>query len=318
LNAQATAIAAFLDAAGWAGAASEPVSADWSTRRYLRLRKGGRSVVLMDSRADPSVGRFVAIGRWLRGLGLHAPEIVVADEMQGLLLLEDLGDRLLARAVEEGADEQHLYDLALEAILTFQRAEPPAFLPPMDDAALIALLDLFLDQRPMPPAAAARDGFRAVWSRLLPLCRRGRPGFLYRDYHAENLMVLGHGRTLWDLGLIDFQDGHVGPPVYDLVSLVQDARRDVPPAVAERVVERFRAVHGLGRDEVEVMLAIMGAQRALRILGVAARLEQSGRRLPAGILPRVRAHLRRNLSHPVMAPLRSWCARHYPDLVGVA
>lgn len=304
-----TAIATFLAAAGWSEARRMALGADWSTRRYERVTLGPRTAILMDSPPDQPVGPFVQVAAWLRSIGLHAPAILAGDEAAGLLLLEDFGDRLLARAIGEGADEAALYDLAVEALLRMQEATPPAWLPMLDAAGLLRLLDLFLEH-----AAPAGDAacFRAAWAWALETTPLGPARFLYRDYHAENLMLLADGPGLSSLGLLDFQDAHRGPRAYDLVSLVQDARRDVAPAVACRCVERFRSACGLDAETMDLQVAVLGAQRAMRILGVVARLEARGRAFPASLVERVRGHLGVSLTHPALAGLRAWCAAHYP------
>jgi aminoglycoside/choline kinase family phosphotransferase len=313
------ALRGFLEAAGWGEAERRPLGADWSQRRYERLALGDRTAVLMDAVADQPVGSFLAVGRWLRGIGLHAPEIYAADEASRILLLEDLGDVLVARAIAQGADERMLYELAVDVVLRFQEAPAPAFLPSLDDEGLLALLELFLEFEAAAADEAAKAQFREIWAELLPSARLGPDVFLYRDYHAENMLWLPHERGLWRLGLIDFQDAFRGPPLYDLVSLVQDARRDISADVAAAVVERYlEARPDMRRDVAGTAIAILGAQRALRILGVLRRLETvQGRSMPISLGARVRRHLVRNLKHPVLAGLRGWCERHAPGILSV-
>jgi aminoglycoside/choline kinase family phosphotransferase len=251
------------------------------------------------------------VDRWLRSIGLHAPELLAVDEPARLLLLEDLGDDLLARVLARGGDEAALYRLALDAVLRFQDAPPPDFLPALDGPGLLALLDLYLDFAAGPLDSAARLRFADVWRELLPLARTGPDVFLYRDYHAENLILVPGEPGLWGLGLLDFQDAFRGPAAYDVVSLVQDARRDVSPAVAEAVVDAYLAARpSLGRDAFAAAVAVLGAQRAMRILGVIGRLQQTqGRSFPKGMRERVLGHLRASLAHPALAELRRWCDR---------
>jgi aminoglycoside/choline kinase family phosphotransferase len=302
----------FLAAVGWARAQRQALGADWSNRRYERIRLAGTSAILMDAAGDAPVGAFVAVDRWLRGIGLHAPELLGIDEPEGLLLLEDLGDALLARVVAEGGDELALYHLALDAILHFQDAEPPAFLPVLDEAGLLGLLDLYLDfATPLLPAEA-RAEFAGLWQGLLQQACHGAGVFLYRDYHAENLLWLPHEHGLWRLGLLDFQDAFKGPAAYDLVSLIQDARRDVAPEVAAAVVQRYLAARpAFDPESLAIAMAVLGAQRAMRILGVIARLTTTkGRTFPPGMKERVSGYLVAALAHPALAELRCWCERH--------
>jgi hypothetical protein len=305
--------AGFLAAAGWAGAVAEPLGADWSSRRYTRLRRGAATAMLMDAAADGPVEPFLAVAAWLRDQGLHAPAILAADPAARLVLLEDLGDTLLARAAD-GGDAASLYARAVDAMLHAQAAPPPDFLPRLDAPALARLLELFLDERTPAAAAVARAEFRALWAGVLKLARLGPDRFLHRDLHAENLLVLEGVPGLWGLGILDFQDAHVGPVAYDLVSLVQDARRDVPEPIAAAATARLAAtlVEG-GPAELAAAVAVLGAQRALRILGVVARLGRTrGRAFPADLEPRVHRHLARSLRHPALADLARWLRAHYP------
>lgn len=315
MNLRAAEIERFLNEAGWTDAARLPLGADWSNRHYQRLRRGDGTAILMDSADDAPVGPFLAVGAWLRSVGLRAPEVFAADEARRLVLLEDLGDDLLARVAERGGDEAALYRLAIDAVTHFQDAAPPAFLPVMDDAALLSLLDVYLEYVVPPTGADERAAFADAWRGLLPLARTGPDVFLYRDYHAENLLLLPTGTGVRRLGLLDFQDAFHGPAAYDVASLIQDARRDVSPAVAGMVVDAYLAARpGLKRERFELALAVLGAQRAMRILGVVGRLMATrGRVFPAGMRRRVRGHLEASLAHPALAPLRTWHDRHALD-----
>jgi aminoglycoside/choline kinase family phosphotransferase len=308
---------AFLAAAGWGEASRAHLAGDLSARRYERLhRPDGGTAVLMDSAGDQPVDPWLAVAAWLRDIGLHPPAVLAADAPAGLLLLEDLGDGLIGRLIAEGAAEAPLYDAALDVLLRLQSVPPPAFLPPLDEPRLIAILDLFLEY--LAPDAPP-EPFRAIWRDLLPLTRLGPPTFVYRDYHALNLLWRPERQGLARLGLIDFQDAFAGPAVYDLVSLLQDARRDIAPATAERVQGRWLAANPAATpDALAAALAVMGAQRALRILAIferaATRLGKPGYR--RDLSPRVQGHLRHDLAHPALQPLARWLARWTPDLVG--
>ena len=310
------AVGAFLDRAGWGQALRRPLAADWSTRRYERLRLNDHTAILMDAEGAP-LDAFVRIDGWLRAEGIHAPEILAEDMPTGLLLIEDLGDELMARAIDRGADERLLYALALAAILRFQKPPPPDFLPPMTDAVLLALLDLFLDLEDLSLTEALRREFEDIWTGLLPRARIGGEVFVHRDYHAENLLWLPQESGLQRLGIIDFQDAFAGPALYDLVSLVHDARRDTAPAVAEAVVDGYLAARpGLDAEAVPEAMNILAAHRAMRILGVAGRLARvQGRRLPDALIARVEGHLRSALGHPALGRLQDWCRQTYPRVL---
>lgn len=303
----------FLDAAGWGAAERLPLAGDASGRRYQRLRCGTRRAVLMESGLTP-IGPFLAVAAWLREQGAHAPDVLAADEARGLALLEDLGDALLPAAIAAGTGEGTLYDAVLDLVLHLQACPAPAFLPPLDPPQLLGQLDLFLEFAAPPLSEAELQAFRALWQAPLAAACAGPEVFVHRDFHAMNLLWLPQESGLARIGVIDFQDAFRGPAAYDLVSLLQDARRDVAPGVARAFLDAYRARRPvMDRPAFEMSLAVLGAQRALRILGVFARLERRGRKDYAALVPRVRRHLADNLRHPALAGIRSWCERHLHD-----
>jgi aminoglycoside/choline kinase family phosphotransferase len=309
------AITAFLAAAGWAEARREPLAGDASMRRYERLRlPGGARAVLMD--APPATGEdvaaFVRIARHLAGLGLSPPAIIAEDIAGGFLLLEDLGDALFSRVVAATPGrEVPLYAAAAEVLAELQRHPPPQGLPRLDAATMPEQAAIAFDwylagatSRPAPDAD--RAGFVAALAEALErLAPAGpEPVLVLRDYHAENLIWLPDRRGAARVGLLDFQLAHVGHPGYDLVSLVEDARRDVSRTAREAAIASFIAATGQSRGPLEAALAVLGAQRHLRILGVFARLAlRDGKSRYLGLLPRVWAQLRRALDHPGLADL---------------
>ncbi|HET6468732.1 MAG TPA: phosphotransferase, partial [Geminicoccaceae bacterium] len=182
-------VRAFLATAGWAEAERRHLAGDLSNRRYQRLRRAdGTTAVLMDAAADQPLGPWLRVQAWLQGAGLHPPAVLAADEAAGLLLLEDLGDDLVAQVVAQGGDEAVLYRAALDVLLRLQASPPPAFLPELDDPALIRLLDLFLEFLAPPAPATAADEFRAIWRAVLPAARLGPDVFVHRDFHSLNLL----------------------------------------------------------------------------------------------------------------------------------
>jgi hypothetical protein len=218
----AAAIERFLADAGWADAARRPLGADWSNRHYQRLRRGnGGTAILMDSGDDAPVGPFLAVGAWLRSVGLHAPEVFASDETSRLALLEDLGDDLLARVVERGGDEAALYRLALDAILHFQDATPPTFLPVMDEAGLLALLDVYLDfaSRRRPRTSGPRSRRRGA-----SCCRSRAPERTCSSTATTTPKTCSGCRPRAASGAWACSTSRtpfLGPAAYDVVSLVQ-------------------------------------------------------------------------------------------------
>lgn len=302
-------IAAFLAEAGWAEARRRPLVGDASTRRYERLEAAdGRTAILMDS-GPVAVDRWLEVRDWLAAQRVRVPAVFRADPSARLVLLEDLGDRHLDEAAVGLEREWSLYERALRLLLAFQRPAP-AFLPSLDPPTLLDQLESYLEQvTPHLPASAAA-AFRSAWAEVLPLACEGPRVFVHRDLHCRNLMVLADD----SLAVIDFQDAFAGPCLYDLVSLVQDVRRDLSAEVSARLVEGLRAARPeLDGEAFDRALAILGAQRAMRILAVFTRLAGPGGK-PAyrAFLPRVERRLARNLAHPALAPVAAWCERHRP------
>lgn len=308
----------FLESAGWGKALRQHLAGDASDRRYERLRLGAATAVLMDNPPggadDP--GAFVAMARHLRSLGLSAPEILAADLVHGFLLLEDLGDDLYARLLDaDPARELALYTQAVDVLLHLQRAPAPAGLPNLTAADWAEAACLALDHYAFAATGAKRDPapFRAALQAALEAHADGPRVLILRDFHAGNLLWLPWRDELAGVGLLDFQLGQMGQPGYDLVSLLQDARRDVSPATEAALVARFAGAAGADPEGFAAHYAVLGAQRALRILGVFARLcVHAGKPGYLRLIPRVWAQLQGNLTHPALADLRAVCQAVLP------
>ncbi|WP_174596083.1 aminoglycoside phosphotransferase family protein [Sphingomonas azotifigens] len=303
---------AFLDSAGWGGAAILPVAGDASFRRYFRVVDAGRSAILMDApppHEDPRP--FLAVARWLNARGFAAPAILHEDLAHGLVLLEDFGDvRLRETADADPAREQRLYAAAVDLLVRLHG----------EDAGVAAPYDLDVYQReaalfvdwycPAVGLEVDTAGYRDAWDAVLaPLLDGQRAVTVLRDYHAENLMLLEGGEAL---GLLDFQDALAGHPAYDLVSLLQDARRDVPQAVETAMLDRYRAATGAG-EAFDIAYHVLGAQRNAKILGIFTRLwKRDGKPRYPSLCPRVWGYLERDLAHPALRPVADWFAANVP------
>ncbi len=299
------AIRAFLERHGLAGARRVPLAGDASARRYERIQGGPRPAVLMDAPpAAIDVRPFLAVAAWLRAAGLSAPEVLAADAPAGLVLLEDLGDDLFSRVLAQDGDEALLYGAAVDLLLVLHRALPPASLPPYDDAWLLREAELLVEWYAPGLGAPAKAEYRAIWRDLLPAARTGADGFVYVDYHADNLLWLPGRSGLARVGLLDFQDARLGPPAYDLVSLLEDARRDVDRGLARAMLERYLAARPeLDPAAFRAAYGLLGAQRNAKILGLFARLaKRDGKPHYLPLQPRVRAHLERDLTPPPARP----------------
>jgi aminoglycoside/choline kinase family phosphotransferase len=300
----------FLALHGWSGAIS-PVAGDASFRRYFRIASEGRSAILMDApppHEDPRP--FIAVAEWLRGRGFAAPAIHAVDLDKGLVLLEDFGDDRLREAADADAlAALPLYAAAIDLLVAL-RAHPAEGLAPYDRAVLHREAGLFVDWYcPEVGLRVDAEGYRAAWDAVFDHALTDEPVTVLRDYHAENLMLVGEARTL---GLLDFQDALAGHPAYDLVSLLQDARRDVDPSVEQAMLARYVAATGAG-DDFMAAYHVLGAQRNAKIIGIFTRLwKRDGKPRYATLCPRVWAYLERDLSQPVLAPVARWLDENVP------
>lgn len=309
-----TRIARFLAASGWQDATATAIPGDASNRRYLRLVRGAARAVLMD--APPERGEdvrpFARATALLRARGLSAPEILAADAEAGLLLLEDLGDALFARVcAERPADEPALYAAAVDLLAT--HAAPAPDLPPYLAGVLEREARLATEWYIAAPADLA-DEYAAILGAALAEAAAERSVLVMRDYHAENLLWLPERTGAARVGLLDYQDALAGHPAYDLVSLLEDARRDTAPALREAMLARYLAARpDLDPDGFRAAYAALGAQRNLKIVGIFARLcLRDAKPRYLGLIPRVWSHLTGDLAHPALGDLRRFVAAHLP------
>lgn len=313
---RATETSDFLDTAGWANAARVPLAGDASMRRYERVTDAqGNRAVLMD--ADPAKGEttapFLHIARVLTDNGFSAPKILAQDTNQGLLLLEDLGDDLFARVTAADPDQEiPLYQSAAEMLHALHQITPPPGLTECTPDHMADLADLVWDHYAPRPANA--NQIHSEFRRLLATHTADCSVLILRDFHAENLIWLPDGTGPSRVGLLDFQDAMAGHPAYDLVSLLQDARRDLQPGTEQKIISHFLAVSDRNRAEFSAAYATLGAQRNLRILGVFARLAKTfGKPHYIDLIPRVWSHLQTDLAHPSLGTLRGLLAQSLPD-----
>ena len=306
---------AFLAQAGWGEAAILPLACDASFRRYFRVVRSGGQAVLMDApppQEDPRP--FIAIAERLRQDGFAAPRILARDLERGLVLIEDFGDLRVKEHLDvHPGDELAVYTRAVDLLAELHRL-PPADLPPYDRAVYQRETGLLTEYYcPAVGLSVDVDAYVGVWDQVLPLIERSvsAPVTVLRDYHAENIMLIDDP-TSHGLGLLDFQDALVGRPAYDLVSLLQDARRDVPPAVEAAMLDHYRAIASPPAD-FDAAYAVLGAQRNAKIIGIFTRLwKRDGKPRYLSYLPRMWSLLERDLAHPALAPVASWFAQNIP------
>lgn len=344
----------FLGKTGWGEARRSALVADASTRRYERLYGAAGPAILMDAPPDaetrtgspeaspkeraalgynalarlagPDTRAFAALSGELARRGFSAPIILGADHERGLLLLEDLGDSLFSQNPD---DQAMLYDAATRTLAALSRA---SFTPPMppghpiwtvqgyDPCALLTETDLLLDwyapYRNVALEMSARNQVHGLWEEAFAVLDRLPKVLTLRDVHAENLLWLPDRDGVANVGLLDFQDALFGSPAYDLVSLLQDSRRDLPDGLEEIMIKRFLE-HSKIRDHDAFMAsyAIMGAQRAAKVLGIFVRLaRRDGKEKYLQYLPITARNMVRSLSHPILKTLQKWMQNHIPAI----
>lgn len=299
---------AFLAEHGWQGAEILPLAGDASFRRYFRVADGARVAVLMDApppHEDPRP--FLAIADHLAGIGLSPPRILASDLDRGLVLLEDFGDRRMRETVEaDPRTERPIYERAVDLLLDLHCHAPAAGLRPYDMAEYRREAGLFTEfYAPALGLTVDDAGYHAAWDEALAPITGTRSVTVLRDYHSENIMLPADGR----LGLLDFQDARSGHQAYDLVSLLQDARRDVPEAIEAAMLARYRAARPLD----DTAYALLGAQRNAKILGIFVRLwKRDGKPGYRRFQPRVWRYLERDLAHPALSPVTAWFDANVP------
>lgn len=354
--ARAKAIHDLLEASGWCGAERIFMQGDASARSYERLFKSeGATAILMISPPRPDgpplrygkpysaiaklaedIRPFIAIGKGLRAQGLSAPEIFAFDLDAGLALIEDLGDEQLTR--DHGIIEER-YAVALAALTRLHSASLPDILPVKDDEtyripaydvdALSIEVELLLDwYAPFIACAQLTSGAKAtfvnLWRHAVQTILAARPTWTLRDYHSPNLLWLAERKGIARVGIIDFQDCVLGHPAYDVVSLLQDARVEVPQHVELKLLAQYAWLRREEDSSFDMTAfarayAILGAQRATKILGIFARLDERDQKPQYLVhLPRIENYLMRNLAHPALSELKLWYGEHLPRIFAAA
>lgn len=347
----------FLGSIGWAEASRVPVPGDASTRRYERLTLGRNKAVLMDAPkaqetpsepegasietrkalgynatarlAGPDMESFAAIAHALTQRGFSAPTILGADIEKGLLLLEDFGDAVYARVIDEDwHQELQLYEAAVDTLGAIYRSSFPSVLPfqdkiwrvrDYDATAMLAETDLCLDWFTQDFDTIITDDARAefyrLWTDAFKLLDVHSAGLGLRDFHAENLFWLDEREATSRVGLIDFQDALFVHPAYDLASLIEDIRRDVLSELTQPLMERFCDKAGLKYDlDFTAAYAVAGGQRNTKLLGFPVRADlKFGKPQYRELLPRVKRHFQNSLRHDALIDLYIWFETHLPE-----
>ncbi len=308
----------FLERSGWADATIETIAGDLSARSYFRLEKGDTSAVLMDDAKGraTSLPKFVDMTRWLRGLGLSAPELLTVDRDNGFLLLEDLG-QVPVSSLLDGSSQREPLDVCIDLLLTIRSATPPAL--PCPSAEELCDWTRIADDY-CPGADPVRlDRFRAVLLPALETLATEKPTVSLRDFHADNLMWLPDRSGVARLGLLDYQDAILAHPVYDLVSLLTDARTEITMQTREHYIAAYAKASGDDPSALVEAFATFSLQRNLRILGIfhrAAVVDGKTHHLPK--IPRVYRYVKEALAHPRFSHLRAELPKALPAPEGMA
>lgn len=313
----------YLEAIGWERATVEALPVDASFRCYFRLRRGEKTAILMDAPPDyEDVPLFVRVAEHLRNLGLSTPRILAGDNGNGFLLLEDFGHQTFTRLLAEGHEERHLYQMAVDVLAHLQQA--PTVTDVTVDAYDEAMLQREVAYVPEWLWPAHRDevcpddiakAFQEAWRQVFSSIPCLNETLVIRDFHVDNLMLLPGREGIESCGLLDFQGAVIGNPAYDLVSLLEDARRDIPDRLRLEMKARFYEKMAVQNTAYfEANYRVMGAQRHTKIMGLFVRLwRRDGKGHYLKHLPRVAGLLRRHLDSPELGPVRHWFERYLPE-----
>lgn len=323
---------AFLAAHGLGHVKPEALAADASFRRYYRLHGAPKPMLMMEDPPDrPPVPPYVmvepfkAIAAHLRDLGLRAPEIYFEDIPNGLLALEDFGDDTYTRLFNKGFDQKPLYELAVDALSHLHRnpRRGDIDLPAYDDKLLVDEAMLLLDWyypalSGKKPSAEMKEAYARVWSSLVAKLPEGQQTLVLRDYHVDNLMLVPSSEGLRSCGLLDFQDAVTGHFSYDLMSLLEDARRDVPQDLQKHLLDRYMASMGSAiedREGFSYAYRVLAAQRHAKVLGIFVRLKmRDGKDKYLQFVPHVHKLFLQSLNAPALKPLKDWFAAEGIDI----
>ena len=341
----------FVDRSPMTGGIRYFFEGDASARRYERVAGNATMQLLMDMPNRPDgpvvkngkpysaiahlaegIGAVVAINDYLFNLDYSVPRIYAADVKLGLAFIESLGDRVFGRMMARGEDMGEPMKAAVEVLADMAAREWPSKVPvrggtehhiaSYDLDAMLIEVDLLPSwfwplQKKSAPDDKMKAEFSAIWQTLLASIDSYKPVWTLRDYHSPNLLWLPERKRLRRVGIIDTQDCVMGHPAYDLVSMLQDARVDIDFERADELFDHYcglRSAQGqFDAREFSRVFAILGAQRATKILGIFARLsKRDGKSIYLNHIPRVSSYLKRNLAHPELALLKSWYERNLP------
>lgn len=311
----------FLKEQGWDNVDCPLLAGDASFRKYYRLTRGEETVVLMDAPPPEAVEPFIIIAEFLLQYGFSAPQILAQDTDNGFLLLEDLGDDTYTRLLQSGANEHDLYRLAIDVLVELHKdvsQDLPDHIPVYDEEMLTKEC-LLLPDWWMQAALGEnyvseemRKSYIEAWQPAFEIVQKQPKVLVLRDFHVDNLLHLPRRDSFAACGLLDFQDAVLGSGIYDVMSLLEDARRDIKPALIEEMKMRYtRSFPDLDAEEFDTIFAILGAQRHAKVIGIFTRLcMRDDKPMYLHHIPRVWRLFERSLRHPALKNVRKWVDTH--------
>lgn len=319
----------FLSDNGWQNIKMVNIAGDASFRKYFRLSNGDSRVILMDAPPpQEDVRPFINIARFLKSNGYSAPDIIASDEENGFLLLEDLNDDRYTRilsdksSLSEAPSEEKLYKAAIDVLISLYECEYPSSAMKKYDNTLLMKEALLLTEWYLPliyeesKIKQLEEEYVEIWNNLLPLTHMDKEVVVCRDYHADNLMWLPEREGIKKVGMLDFQDAVIGSPAYDLVSLLEDARRDVDFDFAEKMISYYLERNKeIDKEKFLLSYAVLGAQRNCKIVGIFSRLAIRDNKADyLNFIPRVWNYITHGIKHPPLNSLKLWVDKNIPEV----
>lgn len=339
-------IQAFLADTNWKDATRIFFEGDASSRRYETLIQNKKKMILMDMPQRPDgpaikdgkpysaiahlaegMSSVITVNQQLSSFGYSAPRIEVSSLTDGLAIIEDLGGLVYGRMMLDGADMHEPMMTAVELLADMSSKRWPTAINSYDVEAQLVETDLLVSWfwpyiHRTEASASLHHSFENIWRKLLPLAISDKPYWVMRDFHSPNLIWLPERDGISRVGMIDTQDAVLGHPAYDLASMLQDARVDIDFIWADKLYRHYENLrHTQGDFDAKkfgTAYAILGTQRATKILGIFARLaKRDGKSGYLKHMPRVSRYLVRNLSHPELNELKNWYEIHMPEALSV-
>lgn len=288
----------------------EPIAQDASSRQYYRIKTPNTTYMLMDCPPEHySTKPFEKVSEWLLAQNFSAPQIFHKDTENGFLLLEDFGDTTLQLILK--SNPKKYYMCTMDLLIALHKITPPSWLQLYSKEMMLKELEIFTDYY-LDISADAKKEYLELWSKALDIVPNLQNTVILRDYHVQNLMYIEKRNGINSLGILDFQDAVIGSPIYDIVSILEDAREEVNFNFADEMLKYYLSqTKNISEEEAKLSYDLLGAQRNLRILGVFARKQvRDGSDAYLKFIPRVEAYVKRDLQNPALAEIKEWHQIH--------